>query len=114
MLNDPSSMKNPRVTLKGSPAYTWYLLAMAHHARANEEEARQWLAKATAWTEDALAKHESGTHELHWPRRATLQLLRTEAEALITEASEDGEIAAEGDDTTDQRPAVEEDETSGP
>jgi tetratricopeptide (TPR) repeat protein len=80
LLDDPVRMKTPG----GSPAYTWYLLAMAYHAQGNEKEAKDWLAKATAWTEEALAKHESRTHELHWPRRATLQLLQTEANALIT------------------------------
>ena len=68
--------------------------ACAYDAHGDEEAARHWLAKATTWTEEALAKHECKTHELHWPHCATLQLLRTEAEALITQASEDREVAA--------------------
>jgi hypothetical protein len=114
LLNGPSHIATPDGALNGSPACTWYLLAMAHHARGNEEEARQWLAKATAWTEDALAKHESMTHELHWPRRATLQILRTEAEALITEASEDREVAGEGEGPTDGQLPVGKDVQSEP
>jgi tetratricopeptide (TPR) repeat protein len=92
LLNDASHMTTPQGALTSPPAYTWYLLAVAHHAKGNEEEAGQWLAKATAWTEDAMAKHESRTLELHWPHRAALQVLRTEAEALVAEASEEGEV----------------------
>jgi tetratricopeptide (TPR) repeat protein len=114
LLDDPSHMTTPDGALNSSPAYTCYLLAMAHHAKGNGEEARQWLAKATAWTEEALAKHESRDRELHWPRRATLQLLRTEAEALTAEPSEDRGVAAEGEVPTDERPAVEADVRSEP
>jgi tetratricopeptide (TPR) repeat protein len=74
--------------VRSSPAFTWYFLAMAHHAQGNAEEASRWLARATAWTEEVLAKHESGTAKLSWNRRVALQILRKETEALIGEASE--------------------------
>jgi serine/threonine protein kinase/uncharacterized protein HemY len=66
-----------------SPAYTWFFLAMAHHRSGHAEEARQCLDKA-------IKQMEQETQDLsndpgkYWNRRLTLQLLRREAEGLLT------------------------------
>jgi tetratricopeptide (TPR) repeat protein len=68
-------------TAKGapySPAYTWYLLALANQRLGRVDVARTWLARAVVWTEKATR-----SPGLPWNRRLTLQLLRTEAEALV-------------------------------
>jgi tetratricopeptide (TPR) repeat protein len=65
-----------------SPAYSWYFLAMTHHRLGNPAEARSWYDKAVRHTEEVLAKdREEGS--LPWNRRATLELLRDEAAALL-------------------------------
>jgi tetratricopeptide (TPR) repeat protein len=94
--------------VRSSPAYTWYFLALAHHTQGNDEEAGRWLATATAWTEEVLAKHESGAAELAWNRRVTLQILRKEAEAMIADASEDNRVPTDAEQSPDpQQEAVE-------
>ena len=60
-----------------SPAYAWYVMAMAHHRLGQVDEARQWFEEATAWADREI---EAGAS---WNRRATLALLRQEAESLI-------------------------------
>ena len=77
LIEDPDSQS------MSSPAYTWYLLAMAHHKLGHDTEAQQWLDKANSWTDKVLAEHEAGTNSLPWNRRLTLKLLRTEAEGMI-------------------------------
>ena len=67
-----------------SPAYIWYFLAMAHHASGHPDEAKKWLQKAVARTEQAFqAEEEDGGVRLAWNRRLTLKLLRDEAESVI-------------------------------
>jgi tetratricopeptide (TPR) repeat protein len=63
-----------------SPAYTWYFLAMAHHKLGQQDKAKEYLTKAKARTE-----HELGdkSRPPPWNHRLTLELLRTEAEALL-------------------------------
>jgi tetratricopeptide (TPR) repeat protein len=76
-------IKDPDSQSMSSPAYTWYLLAMAHHKLGHDTEAQQWLDKANTWTDKVLADHEAGTTPLPWNRRLTLTLLRDEAEQTI-------------------------------
>jgi serine/threonine protein kinase len=61
-----------------SPAYTWYLLALAHQRMGKLDAAQDWLARAVDRT-----RQETRSPGLPWNRRLTLQLLRTEAEALV-------------------------------
>ncbi len=68
---------------KSSPAYTWYFLAMAHHANGQSEEADKWLDKAVKWTDEVFREHEEGASRLPWNRRLTLELLCEEAKAMI-------------------------------
>jgi WD40 repeat protein/serine/threonine protein kinase len=62
-------------------AYSWFALALAHQKLGNEAEARQWLKKASDWTDQASKK--KGADELHWNALLTLRLLRAEAEEAV-------------------------------
>ena len=73
-IQEPSEASNM------SPAYTWYFLAMAHAKVGHEEQARQYLDKANAWTEKVLDDDENLPP---WNRRATLELFRKEAGSLL-------------------------------
>ena len=73
-------LENPDHTAQTSPAYTWYFLAMAHKKAGNEEQAKEYLNKATKWADDVLDDKE---HPPAWNRRATLEILREEAETLV-------------------------------
>jgi len=66
------------------PAYTWFFMAMAHHRLHHRAEAKKWLAAACKEMDRCL---QTNAYEVnfHWPRRATLMILRREAEALIGE-----------------------------
>ena len=66
--------------VQSSPAYTWYFLAMAHQKAGNVEQAREYLNKANQRTDEEFADKEKPPA---WNRRATLELLRKEAEALL-------------------------------
>jgi tetratricopeptide (TPR) repeat protein len=59
---------------------TWYFLAMAHHAVGNDKQAREYLNKANRWADEVLADEEKPPP---WNRRATLEMLRNEAETLL-------------------------------
>lgn len=63
-----------------SLAYSWYFLAMAHKKAGNDEKAQEYLNKAKQETDRALADEK---HPPPWNRRATLEVLRKEAEALV-------------------------------
>ena len=69
---------------EGSLAYTWYFLAMAHHASGHTDEAKKWLQKAASvdGSGDPAHEEDDGAH-LAWNRRLTLNLLRAEAETTI-------------------------------
>ncbi|MHB8974786.1 MAG: tetratricopeptide repeat protein [Pirellulaceae bacterium] len=67
----------------GSPAYTWFFLAMTRQRLGHSEEAKQWLDEAVAWTNKAFAEADQGTVDLTWNRRLTLKLLRDEATTLL-------------------------------
>jgi tetratricopeptide (TPR) repeat protein len=74
---------------RSSPAYGWYFLAMAHRRLGNQQDAAKWLNKAIDWTDRALEEHNrQGGKSLPWNRRATLELLRQEAEGLLKPAAE--------------------------
>jgi tetratricopeptide (TPR) repeat protein len=74
-----------------SPAYALYFLAMAHQAVDQDKRAREVLARANAWADQALSDSK---HPPLWNRRLTLELLRDETEGLFKEsnqAAEEGE-----------------------
>ena len=86
-------LEEPDSKADSSPAYCWYFLAMAHKAAGQDQEAREYLAKANAWTDKVLADEENPPP---WNRRETLKLLREEAEGLIEGANQEtGEGAPE-------------------
>jgi tetratricopeptide (TPR) repeat protein len=71
---------------KGGSAADWLFLAMTHQRLGQPDEARKWLDKAVGWIEQAAKdKPKEGPpgQALPWDRKAELQLLRREAEALI-------------------------------
>jgi tetratricopeptide (TPR) repeat protein len=74
------SLEDPSAEASSSPAYTWYFLTMVHKKAGNEDEARLYFSKANDCTDDALADEENPPR---WNRRATLELLREEAEELL-------------------------------
>jgi WD40 repeat protein/lipoprotein NlpI len=59
-----------------SPAYIWFLLAMAHQRLGHAAEAQRWLDKAQKWMKEETQDSRTPA----WNRRLTLQLLRREAE----------------------------------
>jgi tetratricopeptide (TPR) repeat protein len=66
-----------------SPAYFDYFRAMAHHRLGHKEEARKSLQRAVAQTDKEL-RDDARTADLNnWVRKATLQLLRAEAAAVL-------------------------------
>jgi tetratricopeptide (TPR) repeat protein len=85
-------LDDPVTGAQSSPAYTWYFLAMGHHALDHPEKAKEYLAKASAATEQELADTE---HPPAWNRKLTLELLRKEAEALIAQEEPGGQPAPE-------------------
>ena len=71
-------VEGPDAKADSSPAYTWYFLAIVHKKVGNEEKAREYLEKANQATRESLADKENPPV---WNRRATLELLRKEAES---------------------------------
>jgi tetratricopeptide (TPR) repeat protein len=72
--------ESPDRQAESSAAYTAYFLAMACQKTGSEEQARVFLNKANQWTDEVLAdKEKPGA----WGLRATLEILRKEAEALV-------------------------------
>ena len=83
-LTEARRLEEPGSTSRSSPAYTWFFLAMAHQRLGDSKEAKQWLGKAAALTDEVLAEHESSTGvKLVWNRRLTLELLRQEVQTLL-------------------------------
>jgi Tol biopolymer transport system component/tetratricopeptide (TPR) repeat protein len=68
----------------GPPA--WLFLAMGHARLGHASEAREWLAKAASWIDEALQRKPE-SNPLNWWQRLHLQRLRREAEALISPAA---------------------------
>ena len=79
-------VQEPSEQSRISPAYAWFFLAMAHHRLGHGEEAKKWLDKAAAWTENAMREADQGQKSMPWNRRLTLKLLGEEAEALLKSA----------------------------
>lgn len=78
-------MPSPNELARFIPAYTWYFLAMAHHASGRIDEASRWLARANEWT-DKVGNSENyweTSWKLRWNERSTLDLLREEAERIL-------------------------------
>jgi tetratricopeptide (TPR) repeat protein len=61
-----------------SRVYTWLFLAMTHYRLGHAEEARRWLSKAVQEIDNPSGESRP------WNRKLTLQLLRREAEALLS------------------------------
>jgi hypothetical protein len=55
---------------------------MIHQKLDHTDEAKQWLAKATGWADEAT-KTKPGGSPLSWSRRLEFQVLRREAEQLV-------------------------------
>jgi len=90
-------IENPDHNTQTSPPYTRYFLAMAHKKAGNDGQAEEYLKKATKRTDEVL---DDKDHPPGWNHRATLELLRKEAEALL---GNDDPESAEGD----QKPEAE-------
>ncbi len=85
-LNEAAAISHQAGTgsLRFSPAYTWFFLAMAHHRQGHTTEALEWLGKAVRWAEKVTRENRMNDgSRLKWNRRLTLRLLRKEAESLI-------------------------------
>jgi WD40 repeat protein/tetratricopeptide (TPR) repeat protein len=80
---------NPREDAPSSPAYVWFLLAMAHRRAGHADEAKIWFDKAARWTDEALGGSATDKRSPPaWNRRITLNLLRAEAAELLGVADE--------------------------
>jgi hypothetical protein len=67
----------------GGDAIGWLFRAMTHARLGHTVEARQWLAKATAWLDRDGAPKLGGGNPQGWKPDLLLHSLRREAEALI-------------------------------
>ena len=86
LLSDPSSNMN------SSPAYTWYLLAIACKRLGLDDEADSWYQKANAWVGELEQPGKDGKKKpaVAWNRRITLDVLEREAAlALASDESFD-------------------------
>ncbi len=70
-------------SLESTVTCAWCFLAMAHHKLRHDVEAKQWLYKATDWTDRVVRQHEDGATTRSCNRLLALKLLRNEAEALL-------------------------------
>lgn len=73
---------------KGLRGETLYLLALAHHAKGDVENARRLMNEADAWTAQFLKRLPADSRD-PWRPWLTLELLRREAHAVITETGEE-------------------------
>lgn len=78
---------DPGQLASGGTPHDWFVLAMIYHKLEKPALARRWLEKAVAWTEsakrDPTAAWIQGSPAT-WDQRLELQLLRREAESLLT------------------------------
>jgi serine/threonine protein kinase/Flp pilus assembly protein TadD len=75
-----------QVHKNGGNAFSWLVIAMAHHKLGHSDEARQWLTKATRWIEQATESNVNDPYlATPMPLRYSLplQVLRREAESLL-------------------------------
>ncbi len=81
-----------------SPAYTQYFLALTEHTLGNSDASKEHLRLA----------NEASTQELSspvaWNRKLTLELLRSEAESLVSVIDPPGQADATGDDASEPSP----------
>src|SRR5262249_3353841 len=79
----------PEQEKTSSIAYPWLFLAMTHYRLENTREAQQWLAKAAQWVEQAQQRQKDAATGglLLWNRRLTVQMLRREAQELLSKKS---------------------------
>jgi tetratricopeptide (TPR) repeat protein len=74
-----------------SPAYAWYLLAIAHSQLGQSATARQWYDKASSWVAQTVAERErAGQLKWPWNRRLTIELLEREAAQVLQDAAHEG------------------------
>jgi WD40 repeat protein/serine/threonine protein kinase/tetratricopeptide (TPR) repeat protein len=66
-----------------SPAYWCYFEALARHRLGHPDEARTWLERAVARTEEELRADAHGGDPTWWVRDTTLRLLRAEAQRAL-------------------------------
>jgi tetratricopeptide (TPR) repeat protein len=93
---------------QSSPAYTWYFLAMAHQKAGNAKQAREYLNKANQSMDEEFTDAKAPPP---WERRATLELLRKEAEALLgTDVLESADRSAVPEGKSDKQMEVEKNE----
>jgi hypothetical protein len=71
-----------------SLAYLDYFRAMAHQRLGHSEKASTCLRRARAQTENELKEDAKSPEPDHWVRKATLQVLRAEAEAVLGEPAQ--------------------------
>jgi tetratricopeptide (TPR) repeat protein len=69
-------LDKPDASPNTSPAYTWYAIALAYQQSGSDEQAQEYLNKASEST-DAVLSDEANSPA--WNRRLTLELLRDEA-----------------------------------
>jgi tetratricopeptide (TPR) repeat protein len=73
-----------------TPAYAWYFRAMTCVKLGQVDEARRWYDKAAEATEKVLGDGKgTGAEPVAWNRRATLELLHSEATALLGRNAEE-------------------------
>jgi tetratricopeptide (TPR) repeat protein len=68
---------------RSAPAYAWYFLAMTEQQLGNRSAALEWFDKATQYREDVLCEAVGNPVLLSWNRELTLDVLHTEADALL-------------------------------
>lgn len=76
-------------TDKVSPACAWFFLAMTNHQLGQDSEAHAWFDKATTFTKVDFGSDSVGSKSLKWYRRLTLELLQSEAAAMLARSSTD-------------------------
>ena len=64
-----------------SPSYTWYFLAMAHHATGNRDQAEDYLRRADEHSKTAMSDENN---PILWNGRLTLGLLQREATEQVS------------------------------
>ncbi len=72
----------------GRAVVNWLWLALANHRLGKPEEAHRWLGKAQTWLDqfaDGIPPHAEGEFGLHLHNWLEAQVLRREAEALISQ-----------------------------
>jgi len=69
---------------KGGTPWDWFFLAMAHHELGNADDAQDWLDKAVEWMDEEDSDEDEGRPALGWDQQLELEILRQEAETLLT------------------------------